>query len=178
MKKLLRFALMFVLIFALVAFVESVLLPAFFDGEIPAAVESLLPAQDNSLPPDSAAPEPSDGALPDEDGVYDGRDELALYIHNYGHLPPNFVTKREAEAAGWSGGALNKVLPGKCIGGDRFGNREGLLPSAKGREWTECDVNTLNGSSRGPERLVFSNDGLIYYTPDHYESFTLLYGEP
>ena len=73
---------------------------------------------------------------------------------------------------------MEDVLPGKCIGGDVFGNREGLLPSARGRVWRECDVNTLGASSRGAERLVYSNDGLIYYTGDHYDSFTPLYGQP
>ena len=116
-------------------------------------------------------------AAPDEDGEYDDRDTLALYIHLYGHLPSNFVTKAEAEAAGWTGGGLEKILPGKSIGGDRFGNREGLLPREKGRVWIECDVNTRGKSDRGPERIVFSNDGLIYYTADHYDSFTCLYGE-
>ena len=104
------------------------------------------------------------------------REDVSLYLVTYGHLPGNFVTKKEAEKAGWNGGSLEDVLPGKCIGGDRFGNREGLLPKAEGRVWTECDINTLGKKSRGPERLVFSNDGLIYYTPDHYESFTKLYG--
>ena len=93
-------------------------------------------------------------------------------------MPSNFITKNEARAAGWEGGSLERYCPGKCIGGDRFGNREGLLPSAKGRVWTECDINTLGKKSRGAERMVFSNDGLIYYTGDHYESFELLYGEP
>ena len=111
----------------------------------------------------------------DEDGSYTTREDLALYIHTYGHLPDNFVTKEEARSAGWEGGGLDDVLPGMCIGGDRFGNREGLLPSAPGRSWTECDVNTLHASSRGAERIVFSNDGLIYYTGDHYESFEPLY---
>jgi hypothetical protein len=76
----------------------------------------------------------------------------------------------------WFGGSLEQVLPGMCIGGDYFGNYEGQLPKAKGRRWTECDINTLGARSRGPERIIFSNDGLIYYTPDHYESFELLYG--
>ena len=98
----------------------------------------------------SAAPEQT----LDEDGSYTSKDDVALYIHSYGHLP------------------------GMCIGGDRFGNREGLLPDAPGRSWTECDVNTLGASSRGAERIVFSNDGLIYYTGDHYETFELLYGTP
>ncbi len=128
------------------------------------------------LPADEApeAPAPSEETL-DEDGSYTTKEDLALYIHLYGHLPPNFITKDEARAAGWNGGSLVPCCPGKCIGGDRFGNREGLLPRAKGRVWTECDVNTLGARSRGAERIVFSNDGLIYYTGDHYESFEQLY---
>ena len=169
MKKLLRFALMFILIFALVMLTESVILPALFGGETPAATEPAAAAQSAERPPDASAV--------DEDGEYTEKDELALYIHLYGHLPGNFVTKAEAEAAGWTGGAVGKVLPGKSIGGDRFYNREGLLPKASGRVWTECDVGERR-NTRGAERIVFSNDGLIYYTPDHYDSFELLYGEP
>ena len=111
----------------------------------------------------------------DENGVYTSKEDVALYVHTYGHLPANFITKKEAEAAGWQGGPLDKVLPGMCIGGDYYGNYEGRLPKAKGRKWTECDLNTLGARKRGPERLIFSNDGLIYYTPDHYETFELLY---
>ena len=116
-----------------------------------------------------------DSAPLDEYGSYTTKDDLALYIHTYGHLPDNFIRKKEAEALGWSGGPLDRVLPGMCIGGDYFGNYEGLLPKAKGRRWTECDVNTLGKKSRGSERIIFSNDGLIYYTADHYESFEQLY---
>jgi hypothetical protein len=137
-------------------------------------------AEETPTLPDAALP--GDGHTEtektiNEDGVYTSKEDVALYVHTYGHLPPNFITKKEAEAAGWQGGPLDKILPGMCIGGDYFGNREGLLPKAKGRKWTECDLNTLGAKSRGPERLIFSNDGLIYYTPDHYESFELLYGE-
>ena len=78
---------------------------------------------------------------------------------------------------GWSGGSLESYARGCSIGGDTFGNREGLLPAKKGRVYTECDIDTAGKSSRGAKRIVFSNDGLIYYTDDHYESFTLLYGE-
>jgi hypothetical protein len=121
-----------------------------------------------------AAQEPE---ILDENGSYTTKDDVALYIHTYGHLPPNFITKKEAQMAGWVGGSLEQVLPGMCIGGDYFGNYEGQLPKAKGRKWTECDINTLGAKSRGAERIVFSNDGLIYYTSDHYESFELLYDD-
>ena len=177
MKKLLRFALMFILIFALVMLAESVILPDLSGSGQPAATAA-IPAESPAAPPESA-PEaaPPDELAVDEDGEYTSKDELALYIHLYGHLPANYITKAEAEAAGWTGGAVGKVLPGKSIGGDRFYNREGLLPKAPGRVWTECDVGERR-STRGAERIVFSNDGLIYYSPDHYDSFELLYGEP
>ncbi len=121
--------------------------------------------------------EPSSAAIA-EDGTYTTKEDVALYIHTYGKLPSNFITKREAEALGWTGGSLEEYAPGKCIGGSRFGNYEGLLPTKQGRTYTECDIDTLGARSRGAKRIVFSNDGLIYYTDDHYRSFTLLYGEP
>ena len=121
----------------------------------------------------SAAPEQT----LDEDGSYTSKDDVALYIHTYGHLPDNFITKKDAQALGWPGGSLEPYAPGKCIGGSRFGNDEGLLPEADGRTYAECDIDTLGADSRGAKRIVFSNDGLIYYTEDHYETFELLYGE-
>ena len=178
MKKLLRFALMFILIFALVMAVDYAL-PGLLHrvGTEQSLSQTAAPEDELSLLPDDAGGETAESAAINEDGEYDSRDEVALYIHVYGHLPSNYVTKKQAEAAGWSGGSVEKYLPGKCIGGDRYYNREGLLPKAKGRIWTECDINTLGASSRGAERIIFSNDGLIYYTADHYESFTLLYGK-
>lgn len=116
-------------------------------------------------------------ALLSEDGSYTTKEDVALYLHLYGHLPDNFITKQEAQDLGWGGGSLEPYAPGKCIGGNRFGNYEGLLPEKEGRSYTECDIDTLGASSRGAKRIVFSNDGLIYYTADHYKSFTLLYGE-
>lgn len=139
------------------------------DGAAETAQNAIEAAQAEEQPAAAAA------AI-DEDGIYDTKDEVALYIHTFGCLPGNYITKAEAEKAGWSGGSVEKYCPGKCIGGGRFGNYEGLLPDAAGRVWTECDINTLGAASRGAERIVFSNDGLIYYTPDHYDSFQLLYG--
>ena len=118
-------------------------------------------------------------AAVDEDGWYTSKEEVALYIHLYGDLPDNYVTKDEAEDAGWSGGNVEYYTgEGTAIGGSRFGNREGLLPKEQGRTYTECDIDTVGENSRGAKRIVFSNDGLVYYTDDHYESFELLYGEP
>ncbi len=119
---------------------------------------------------------PTEAAI-DEDGEYTSKDDVALYIHTYGHLPKNFVTKSDARKKGWEGGSLEDYFPGCSIGGDSFGNREGILPSKNGRKYTECDIDTKGKKSRGAKRIVFSNDGLIYYTDDHYETFTLLYGE-
>lgn len=132
------------------------------------------PAAVQTEPEEEASQEP---ALLDENGSYTSKDDVALYIHQYGHLPSNFITKKDAEALGWQGGSLEPYAPGKSIGGSRFGNYEGLLPKAQGRTYTECDIDTQGAKSRGAKRIVFSNDGLIYYTDDHYESFTLLYGE-
>ncbi|MBR5537903.1 MAG: ribonuclease [Clostridia bacterium] len=148
--------------------------------EAPTAAPTQAPTQAPTEAPTAApteAPTKAEPWLP-EDGQYDDKDNVALYIHLYGKLPSNYVTKKDAETLyGWQGGALDKIAPGKAIGGNYFGNNEGLLPDAKGRKWTECDIGTIGTSSRGAKRIVFSNDGLIYYTDDHYESFELLYGE-
>ena len=112
-----------------------------------------------------------------EDGLYFERDEVALYLHLFGHLPDNYITKKEARILGWIGGSLDEYAYGKCIGGDYFGNYEGLLPEKRGRKYYECDIGTLHKRSRGAKRIIYSNDGLIYYTEDHFESYTLLYGE-
>ncbi len=112
----------------------------------------------------------------DEKGTYTSKEDVALYLHTYGHLPSNYITKDEAQDAGWKteGLDLNEACPGKSIGGDRFGNREGRLPKAKGRTWYECDID-YKGGSRGAKRIVYSSDGLIYYTDDHYKTFEQLY---
>jgi len=114
----------------------------------------------------------------DEAGTYTTKEDVSLYLYTYGQLPQNFITKSEARSLGWNGGGLDDYDYGKCIGGDRFGNNEGLLPESNGRKYYECDIDTLHEDDRGAKRIVFSNDGLIYYTDDHYDSFELLYGEP
>lgn len=113
----------------------------------------------------------------EEEGSYTSRDTVALYLMKYGTLPQNYITKAEAQALGWEGGSLLEYAPGKSIGGDWFGNYEGALPEAEGRTYTECDIDTAGADERGAKRIVFSNDGLIFYTEDHYQTFTLLLGD-
>ena len=116
----------------------------------------------------TAAPkEEAAGPITDPQGIAD-------YIFAHGCLPPNFITKAEAQALGWDGGDLSRYAPGKSIGGDSFGNYEGKLPKAKGRKFNECDAR-YSGGKRGGERIVYSSDGHVWYTADHYETFTELF---
>ena len=137
-----------------------------------ASEESKAAAAESS----TSVKEETEGSL-DPDGSYTSKEDVALYLHLYGKLPSNFITKKEAKALGWQGGSLEPYAPGKCIGGDRFGNYEGILPKVKGRTYYECDIDTLGKKKRGAKRIIYSSDGQIYYTGDHYETFELLYGE-
>lgn len=136
--------------------------------------ETAAAAQTDETP----APAAESEAPLDEQGTYTTKEDVSAYLAQYGKLPWNFITKAQARSLGWEGGALDEYAYGRCIGGDSFGNYEGLLPEGEGRSYYECDINTLHADSRGAERIVYSGDGLIYYTNDHYESFSLLYGTP
>ena len=187
MKKWLSFLLTVLLSLSLAACGQTYIVPGaeFRAGPGPAITQTAAPgtpAPETARPSEGPASTPAAGSespedLLPEDGSYTTKEDVALYIHLFDCLPGNFMTKKEARALGWSGGGLDDYAYGMCIGGDRFGNREGLLPNTEGRTWTECDIDTLHADDRGPKRIVFSNDGLIYYTPDHYGSFELLYGE-
>lgn len=120
--------------------------------------------------------ETSGGIKVEEDGTYTSKEEVAVYIHTYGHLPSNYITKKEAQDLGWNSkeGNLDEVAPGKSIGGDTYGNYEGMLPVEEGRTYQECDID-FEGGYRNEKRLIFSNDGLIFYTGDHYETFEQVY---
>ena len=147
-------------------------------SEIPSSSSSVSVSESSSVPesPSQAVEEQPDSPSVEEDGWYSDRDSVALYLHTFGKLPGNFITKKEASALGWDSrkGNLWEVAEGMSIGGDSFGNREGLLPAAKGRKWYECDIN-YQGGYRGAERILYSSDGLVYYTGDHYQTYTQLY---
>ena len=145
----------------------------------PPAQSAAQPAQSDAAAPGASSAagteaEPPEEEWLDEGGTYTSAEDVSLYLYTYGHLPDNFITKKEARALGWEGGSLEPYAPGRCIGGDYFGNYEGVLPTDD--EYHECDIDTLGARKRGAKRLVYSDDA-IYYTEDHYETFTLLYGE-
>ena len=141
--------------------------------ELPEQTEQAVEAEQAEQP---EQPEQSEEPSIDENGTYTDPYQVAEYIHTYKQLPSNYLTKKEASNLGWESdkGNLWDVTDEMSIGGDKFGNREGLLPKEDGRQYYECDVN-YQGGYRGAERIVFSNDGLIFYTDDHYNSFTQLY---
>ncbi len=146
--------------------------------------DSVQPAKDHTGPVRSGSSDASASAARavssevDEDWTGDDKDGVALYLETYDRLPSNYMTKKEARSRGWEGGALHLVIPGRCIGGDSFGNYEGLLP--EDGDYRECDIDTLRSDSRGAKRIIYTDepDDLdIWYTSDHYESFTLIYGD-
>ena len=152
--------------------VIALLLASFFSGCV-----TTQPVERENVKKTTSAQKTQKTKTIDKNGSYTSKDDVALYIHTYGELPKNFISKKQAERLGWDGGSLEPYAPGKSIGGSYFGNYEGKLPKKKGRTYYECDIDTKGKRSRGPKRIVYSTDGLIYYTPDHYETFELLYGE-
>lgn len=120
----------------------------------------------------------TDEWIVEQDGWYSSKEEVAAYLMEFECLPENYLTKNEAYDLGWDPdeGNLWDVAEGMSIGGDKFGNREGLLPKEKGRQYYECDID-YEGGYRNEKRIVYSNDGLIYYTDDHYESFEEIVGD-
>ena len=132
----------------------------------------------HTAPPAGAAysAEKEDGGITiKKDGTYTDKNHVAAYIHKYKTLPSNYITKKEARKLGWKEeGTLDRVAPGKIIGGDRFGNYEKLLPEKNGRAWKECDIDYVKGN-RNAKRICYSDDGLIYYSPSHYKDFERLY---
>jgi len=96
--------------------------------------------------------------------------KVISYVKENHRLPEYYITKSEAKKQGWnpSQGNLCEVLPGKAIGGDYFGNREGRLP--KDEKYFEADVNYSCGN-RNADRIIFTKNGDVYLTKDHYRSF-------
>lgn len=142
-------------------------------SSLTSSVKSDLSAVGKGASGESASPaEDGDAASIEKGQPYTAAEDVIVYLALYGALPPNYLTTAQAQALGWDGeGDLWKIQDGACIGGDDFANLAGLLPSAEGRSWKQCDVNYAGGA-RGNERLVYSSDGLYYYSADRFSSFT------
>ena len=171
-KKLVSYILALALVLGL--FLVNTVLDAF-----PPVLEEVVPTHPSTIQTDPTypTPAPTNSKTLEKNGHYNSKEDVSLYIHIYGELPENYITKSECQKLGYDHSRAQYAVPDGAIGGDTFGNREGLLPKAPGRTWKECDIDTWDKNARGKKRIVFSNDGLIYYTDDHYESFELLYGE-
>ena len=133
----------------------------------PTAVVTAAPA-DTEAPADPEVPEETE-----EPGPIIEPQQIADYLFEHGELPENFITKQEAKDLGWDSyvNYVSDVAPGMSIGGDYFGNYEGKLPRVKGRKYYECDC-WYTGGKRNQYRIIYSNDGHVWYTEDHYNTFT------
>lgn len=107
--------------------------------------------------------------LPKEGEYYYDVKNVVLYLTLYGELPYNYITKKEAKNKGWTGGSVEDYLKDAAIGGDYYGNFEGVLP--KNQKYHECDIDTHGYKNRGSRRLIYSDNGKFYYSKDHYSSF-------
>ena len=94
------------------------------------------------------------------------------WLKNNGRLPPYYISVQAAKARGWNAalGNLGIVCPGKMLQRGVYLNRNGHLPTARGRIWYEADIEYVDGF-RGAERILYSSDGLIFITKDHYQTF-------
>ena len=143
----------------------------------PATEETAAPAKKTASPEKETAPPEEETAAPEKEaGPIIEPQEIADYLFEHGELPDNFITKKEAQALGWNSSRnyLSDVAPGKSIGGDKFGNYEKVLPVVKGRKYYEADCR-YTGGKRGSERIIWSSDGHVWYTGDHYNTFTELF---
>lgn len=92
-------------------------------------------------------------------------------LKHTGELPKYYIDKSEALQKGWKSGKWpSNFIPNEMIGGSKYNNDNGHLPQAPGRVWYEADINYKSGR-RNNQRIVWSNDGLIFVTYDHYETF-------
>ncbi len=123
------------------------------------------PVAQDALPEETAEPGPREAAQ-----------ALADYLFEYGELPDTFLTKKELQALGWRSweNDISDVAPGMSVGGDYFGNYEGKLPRVRGRKYYEADC-FYTGGRRNAYRIIYSDDGHVWYTEDHYNTFTELF---
>ena len=169
MRRRNRIAAIFVLLLAAVLLLSSC---------TASALETARSRKRNATPTPAAAEAtaaPGPTATP---GPEEAAQALAEYLFEHGELPENFITKKEAERLGWKTTYryVSDLGPGITIGGDYFGNYEQKLPAVKGRKYAEADC-YYQGGPRNEYRIIYSNDGHVWYTGDHYNTFTELFPE-
>ena len=171
----------------ILAFLTAVLLlllhTAAMAGALPEGALLLARKRKNTptpAPTETVTPGPERGVMtptPEPEGPIIDPQSIADYLFSHGELPENFITKKEARALGWDPNNrvnLSDVAPGMSIGGDFFGNYEGILPVEKGVEYHEADC-WYTGGKRSAYRIIYSNQGRVWYTEDHYQTFTELF---
>ena len=93
------------------------------------------------------------------------------WIANIGELPKYYASYEYALSKGWRPRKWpSNFIPNQMITRGQYFNDDGHLPSAPGRVWFEADINYKLGK-RNSQRVLWSNDGLIFVTYDHYETF-------
>ena len=164
-KKLIRFSKLFAVLLA------AVLLLCACSAN---AVETAKRKKNTAAPAVTETPAVAEPTA--EPGPLDEAQRIADYIFEHGELPDNFITKKEAQALGWDKyvNKVSDVAPGKSIGGDYFGNYEKQLPVVQGRKYYEADCYYFGGD-RNEYRIIYSNDGHVWFTGDHYQTFTELF---
>ena len=154
------------------------------EGTVPSADNEIERAiaeaeQESGISPqeeEEAAPAEEQAVSTEEYAVKEGAyyydlQNVVLYLDCYHRLPDNYITKNEARDLGWEGGSVEDYCEGAAIGGDRFGNREGVLPQNGKTVYFECDIDTHGWKNRGSRRLIYTKDGEYFYSPDHYETY-------
>ncbi len=164
MRKHHKLAVLFVLLLTAVLLLTGCTANALETARTKKATEAPVAAE-TAVPAPTATPGPMDEAQ-----------RLADYIFEHGELPDYFVTKKQAQAMGWDSytNYVSDVAPGMSIGGDYFGNYEQKLPVVKGRKYYEADC-FYQGGKRNAYRIIYSTDGHVWYTGDHYNTFTELF---
>ncbi len=140
------------------------------------ALETAKKKKNTEVPVITAAA-PTDAPVPAvTPGPLEEAQRIADYLFEHGELPDTFLRKRDAQALGWNSAYnyVSDVAPGRSIGGDYFGNYEQKLPVVQGRKYYEADC-FYQGGKRNAYRIIYSNDGHVWYTGDHYNTFTELF---
>ncbi len=97
---------------------------------------------------------------------------VADYIVKYGRLPDNFITKAEAAKLGGTRKRQSRRSSAWKKHRRRYLSKQRKAASRCGRTRMERSRHQLYIGIPGSDRIVYSNDRLVYKTTDHYKTFT------